>query len=129
MHQILIEIDKNKKIQILKTLCSFCVILENLDGLEFQRGSTRNKLVVRKAFQERNGSFVLKKNAQFATKNDNNFKKYQFSTFSCHFCQISKNFMDQNVEYLQPRMISLSNRVVCGDECSFVKKYATCSPK
>ena len=50
MHQILTEIDKNTKIQILKILCSFCVILENLRGLEFQRRSTRNKLVVRKAF-------------------------------------------------------------------------------
>ena len=30
--------------------------------------------------------------------------------------------MDQNVKYLQPRMIPLSNRVVCGDKSSFVKK-------
>ena len=30
--------------------------------------------------------------------------------------------MDQNVKFFQPRMISLSNRVVCGDKCSFVKK-------
>ena len=51
MHQIFNEIDKNtKKIQILKTLCSFCVILESLGGLELQRRSTRNKLVVKKAF-------------------------------------------------------------------------------
>ena len=50
MHQILTETDKNKKIQILKILCSFCVILENRGGLEFQRRSSRNKLVVRKAF-------------------------------------------------------------------------------
>ena len=34
MHQILTEIDKNTK-QILKILCSFCVILENPGGLEF----------------------------------------------------------------------------------------------
>ena len=51
-----------------------------------------------------------------------NFKMYRFFTFSCNFCQISKDFMNQNVKYLQARMISLSNRVVCGDKCSFVKK-------
>ena len=50
-HQIQTEIDKNtKKNQILKTLCSLCVILENLGDLEFQRRSTRNKVVARKAF-------------------------------------------------------------------------------
>ena len=43
-------VEKTKKNQILKVLCSFCVILESLGGLEFQRRSTRNKLVVRKAF-------------------------------------------------------------------------------
>ena len=64
----------------------------------------------------------MKKNAQFATKIDNNFKMYRFWTFSCNFCQISKVFMDHKVKYFQPRMISLSNRVVCGDKCSFVKK-------
>ena len=41
---------KHKKSQLLKVLCSFCVILENLGGFEFQRRSTRNKFVVRKAF-------------------------------------------------------------------------------
>ena len=77
LHQILREIDKNiKKIQILKSFCSFCVILETLGGLEIQRRSTRNKLVVRKAFSGNKRSFVKKKNAQFATKNDNNFKMY-----------------------------------------------------
>ena len=51
MHPIFTEIDKNtKKFQNLKTLGSFCVILESLGGLELQRRSTRNKLVVRKAF-------------------------------------------------------------------------------
>ena len=67
---------------------------------------------------------------KFATKNDNKFKMYQFFTFSCNFCQISKDFTDQNVEYFQPRMISLSNGVVCGDKCSFVKKrIVTWTPK
>ena len=70
MHQILTEIDK--EIQILKILCSFCVILENLGGFEFQRRSTSNKLVVRKAFLGNKRSFVMKKNAQFATKHDKN---------------------------------------------------------
>ena len=64
----------------------------------------------------------FEKNAQFATKSYNNFKMYQFFTFSCNFCQISKDFMGQNVEYLQPPMILLCNRVVCGDKCSFIKK-------
>ena len=51
VHQILTEIDKNTKINpILKILCDFCVILESLGGLEFQRRPTRKKLVVRKAF-------------------------------------------------------------------------------
>ena len=62
------------------------------------------------------------KGKKFATKSYNKIKMYQFFTFSCNFCQISKDFTDHNVEYLQPRMISLSNGVVCGDKCSFVKK-------
>ena len=66
--------------------------------------------------------FCNEKTAQFATKNDKNFKMYRFSTFSCNFCQTSTDLMDRNVEYLQHRIISLSNRVVCGDKCSFVKK-------
>ena len=40
---------------------------------------------------------------------------YQFFTFLCNFCQLSKDFVDQNVQYDQHWMISLSNRVVCGD--------------
>ena len=64
----------------------------------------------------------MKKNAQFATKIDNNFKMYHFFTFSCNFRRISKSFMNWNGNYLHPRMISLSNRVVCGDKFSFVKK-------
>ena len=99
-----------------------CVFLERIGGLEFQRRATRNKLVVRKAFLGNKRSFVMEKNAQFATENDNNFKKYQFFTFSCHFCHISKDCSDQNVKYFQPRMISVSNRVVCGDKCRCVKK-------
>ena len=87
MHQILTEIDKNTKIQILKILCSFCVILENLRGLEFQRRSTRNKLVVRKAFFEII-EFLNGKNSQFATKNYNNFKMYHFHVFM----QLLSNF-------------------------------------
>ena len=66
--------------------------------------------------------FCNEKTAQFATKNDNNFKMYRFSTFSSNFRQTSTDLMDRNVKYLQHRMISLSNRVVCGDKCSFVKK-------
>ena len=107
--------------QILKILCSFCVILQSLGDLEFQRRSTRNKLVVRKAFLGNKGCFLMTKTPQFSTKNDNIFKMYQFLTFSCNFCQVSKDFMDQNVKYLQPLMISLSNRFGCGDKCSFVK--------
>ena len=57
LYQILTEIDKNKKKQILKTLSSFCVILERLGGLEHQRRSTRNKLDVRKAFLGNKRSF------------------------------------------------------------------------
>ena len=49
--QILTEIQKkHEKIQNLKILCNFCVILENLGDLDLQRRSIRNKLVVRKAF-------------------------------------------------------------------------------
>ena len=59
--QNLTEIDRNTKFQILKFLCSFCVILENLGGLEFQKRSTRNKLVFRKAFSGNKRSFVRKK--------------------------------------------------------------------
>ena len=63
MHQIQTEIDKNtKEVKFLKILCSFCLILENLGGLDFQRRSTRNKLVVRKAFfKETKQSFLMKK--------------------------------------------------------------------
>ena len=122
MHQILTEIDKNTKNQILKILCSFCVILESFGGFEFQRRSTRNEYVVREAFLRKHTNFCIETNAQFATKNDNNFKVFRFFTFSCNFYQVSKDFMDPNVKYLQPRKISWSNRVVCGDKCSFFKK-------
>ena len=47
---------------------------------------------------------------------------YQFFTFLYNFCRISRDFVDQNVEYDQQRMISLSNRVVCEYKCSLVKK-------
>ena len=58
MHQILTEIDKNtNKIKILNNLCNFCVIFECLGGLELQRHSTRNKLIVRKAFLRKKRSF------------------------------------------------------------------------
>ena len=52
MHQIQTEIDKTTtKNQILKLLCSFCVFLENLGGLEIQDiQQRRNKLVVGKVF-------------------------------------------------------------------------------
>ena len=39
--------------------------------------------------------------------------------------QISEDFMDRNAKYLQPRMISLSNRFVC----SFVKKELPQGPQ
>ena len=62
MHQILTEIDKNtKKSNFENFMLFFFVILESLGGLEFQRRSTRNKLVVRKPFLENKRSFLLKK--------------------------------------------------------------------
>ena len=47
---------------------------------------------------------------------------YQIFTFLFNFCPNSRDFVNQNVEYDEQRMISLSNRVVCGDKCSFVQK-------
>ena len=62
IHQILTELDKNtKKIQGLKTLCSFCVILESLCGLEFKRHSTRNKSVFGKVFCRKKTKFCNEK--------------------------------------------------------------------
>ena len=91
--------------------------------LRFSKTFNKDHIGCQKGFFKKINEVLLgKQNAQFATKNDNNFKMYQFFTFSCNFCQIFKDFMDQNLKYLQPRMISLSNRVVCGDKCSFVRK-------
>ena len=115
------KMTKTQKIQVFKTLCSFCVILERLGGFELQRRSARSKLVVRKTFLRKSTKFFNETNAQFATKNDNNFNMYRFFTFPRNFCQVSKDFMDRIVKYVQPRMISLSNSVVCGEKCSFVR--------
>ena len=62
MHQIKTKNDKNtKNNKFSKILSSFCVILENPGVLEFQRQSTRNKLVVGKAFPGNKRSFLIKK--------------------------------------------------------------------
>ena len=50
MHQILTEIDKNTKKSNFENYMQLCVILQSLGGYEFQRRSTRYKMVVRKAF-------------------------------------------------------------------------------
>ena len=47
---------------------------------------------------------------------------YQFFVFFSNFCQISRDFMDQNNEYDEQRKISLSNSVDCGDKYNLVKK-------
>ena len=119
MHQIQTEIDKNtKKFRFLKILCSFCVLSEKLCGLEkkdIQQGT--NSLSERLLLRSR-PSFLLKKTHNLRPKT----KTSKFFTFLRNFCQISQDFVDQNVEYDQQRMISLTNSVVCGDKCSFVKK-------
>ena len=71
--------------------------------------------------KEVNALFQWKK-AQIATKNDKNSK---MSRFFYVFMQLLSNFqdsMDQNVENGQQRSNSLSNTVVWGDKCSFVRK-------
>ena len=51
MHQIQTDIDKiQKKNQILKTLSSFCVLLEKLGALEFPRRSTRKQIGCQEGF-------------------------------------------------------------------------------
>ena len=45
------------------------------------------------------------------------------------FLNFARDFVNQNVEVDQQRMILLSNRVVCGDKCSFVKKKLQQGPR
>ena len=67
--------------------------------------------------------------AQIATKNDKNSKMNQFFKFSCIFCQIFGNSIEQNAENAQKRLNWLSNRAVWGDNCSFVRKICHNDPK
>ena len=90
--------------------------------LRISKTFNKEQIGCQEGFLGNKPSFVMKKNSQFATKNEDDIKMYRFFTFSCNFCKTSKDFMDQNVKYFQPRMIPLSNRVVCEDKCSFVKK-------
>ena len=91
MHQILTEIDQTKKIQILKTSCSFCVILKSLGGFEFQRRSTKNNLVVRMAFLANKPSFVMKKKTHnLRTKMTMTSKCTDFSRFDSTFVNFLK---------------------------------------
>ena len=91
--------------------------------LRFSKTFKKEQIGCQEGFSGIKRSFVMeKKDAQFAIKNDNSFKMYRFFSFSCNFFQITIDFMDRNVKYFQPRMISLSKRVVYGDKGSFVKK-------
>ena len=70
-------------------------------------------------------NFLLKKTHNLGPKMTKTSKCTYFFNFLCYFCPISRDFVEQNVEYNQQRMILLSNRVVCGNNCSFVKQ--TCN--
>ena len=97
--------------------------------LRFSKTFNKEQIGCQEGFFEEINEVFFEKNAQFATKNDNSFEMYRFFTFSCNFCKISKDFMDQNGKYFQPRLIWLSNRVVSGDKCSFVKKILPHGPQ
>ena len=87
MHQIQTEIDKNtKKIQVFENFMQFlCTFRKSwwLRKKDIQQGtiSLSEKFLLRSR-----QSFLLKKNAQFATKNDENFKIFQL------FTQLLSNF-------------------------------------
>ena len=87
MHQIRTEIDKNTK-KISQFLCSICVILESVGGFEFQRRSTRNKLVVKKAFLGNERSFVMKKTHNLRLKMTITSKCTDFSRFHATFANL-----------------------------------------
>ena len=74
----------------MKILCSFSVILENIGGLEFQRRSKRNKLVVVEASLKRSTQLVLRKCIKFRPKFTKIQKKSNFETFMQFLCNFGK---------------------------------------